>query len=217
MNIAYTNIIWDWNGTLLNDAFACIYAMNIILRKHGLPEMDEKRYMEVFGFPVKEYYKLLGFDFSEVVWEDVAQSFIDIYKDKTMEAELHLNTFETFEKLSEYDIDMHILSACETGMLQKLVNRHKLNNFLRSINGLDNIYAHSKIDVGLKMLKSFNCDLKDCLMVGDTVHDVEVAEVLGIDCVLIEGGYQSKHRLLNTGSPVLENITEVLTFIENKI
>ena len=96
MNIGYKNIIWDWNGTLLNDAFACIYAMNVILRDHGLPQMDETKYMEVFGFPVKEYYKVLGFDFSKVVWEDVAQSFIDIYKDKTMEAELHINTFETF-------------------------------------------------------------------------------------------------------------------------
>ena len=215
MNIDYKNIIWDWNGTLLNDASACIYAMNVILREHGLPQMDETKYMEVFGFPVKEYYKVLGFDFSKVVWEDVAQSFIDIYNDKTMEAELHINTFETFERLSVYDVDMHILSACEIGMLEKLVKKHQLNNFLSSVKGLDNIYAHSKVDVGLELLKSFQCDLKYCLMVGDTIHDVEVSEALGIDCVLIEGGYQSRARLLTTGKPVLQNINEFLALIEN--
>jgi len=214
MNMGYKNIIWDWNGTLLNDAFACIYAMNVILREHDLPQMDEQKYMEVFGFPVKDYYEVLGFDFAKVIWEDVAQSFIDIYRDKTMEAELHINTIETFEKLSEYDIDMHILSACETSMLNKLVKKHKLNDFLNSVTGLDNIYAHSKVDVGIEMLKSLNCDLKGCLMVGDTIHDVEVSEALGIDCILIAGGYQSKDRLLNTGKPVLENIAEVLAFIE---
>jgi phosphoglycolate phosphatase len=213
MNIEYKNIIWDWNGTLLDDAFACIYAMNIILREHGLPEMDKERYMEVFGFPVKKYYEELGFDFSKVVWEDLAQHFISNYTDKTFEAELHNTTFETFEILSKYDIDMHILSACESRMLESLVKKHKLDVFLKSVTGLDNIYAHSKVDVGMGMLDTIDCDLKDCLMVGDTIHDVEVSAALGIDCILVEGGYQSKKRLLATGKPVLKNVKDVLNFI----
>ncbi|MDA3799514.1 MAG: HAD family hydrolase [Kiritimatiellae bacterium] len=213
MNIAYKNIIWDWNGTLLDDAFACIYAMNILLREHGLPEMDEKRYMQVFGFPVKDYYELLGFDFSEVVWDDLANHFISIYKDKTLEADLHSGTVETFEFINDSNVDMHILSASESQMLDDMIKKHKLDGLVKSVTGLDNIYASSKIDVGKSMLESLGCDPSLCLMVGDTIHDVEVAEALGIDCVLVEGGYQSRERLSSTGKPVFKNIKEVLTYI----
>ena len=33
----YTNIIWDWNGTLLDDAWLCVDVMNGMLKEHGLP------------------------------------------------------------------------------------------------------------------------------------------------------------------------------------
>ncbi len=57
------SIIWDWNGTLLNDLDLCISAINVLLGKRELPLLNRQTYKAVFSFPVKDYYKAVGFRF----------------------------------------------------------------------------------------------------------------------------------------------------------
>ena len=61
MNIKH--IVWDWNGTLLDDLWLSIKAINIVLKRHNLPQVNDKKYLNLFIFPVIEYYKKLGFNF----------------------------------------------------------------------------------------------------------------------------------------------------------
>jgi phosphoglycolate phosphatase len=53
-------------------------------------------------------------------------------------------------------------------------------------------------------------DSKEIIMVGDTVHDSEVAEAMAIDCVLVEHGHVSRKRLEKTGRKVISNLNEFL-------
>ena len=48
-------IIWDWNGTLMDDSAASLRAMNKVLEKYGLERLSNKRYMDIFTFPVVDY------------------------------------------------------------------------------------------------------------------------------------------------------------------
>ena len=57
----YKHIIWDWNGTLLDDRWLCVEGINQALVKRDLPPISEDRYRKIFTFPVKEYYKKLGY------------------------------------------------------------------------------------------------------------------------------------------------------------
>jgi phosphoglycolate phosphatase len=52
---SYRHIIWDWNGTLLDDVDYSVGVMNILLRRRGLPALDRARYHVVFDFPVRDY------------------------------------------------------------------------------------------------------------------------------------------------------------------
>ena len=49
-----TTVIWDWNGTLLDDAPVCVAAINDMLRERSLPQLSAERYQEIFCFPVSE-------------------------------------------------------------------------------------------------------------------------------------------------------------------
>ncbi len=49
-------------------------------------------------------------------------------------------------------------------------------------------------------------------MIGDTIHDNEVAAELGIRCVLVAGGHQSENRLRSTGTFVISRLKELKTF-----
>ena len=75
-------IIWDWNGTILDDAGVCKTIANIMLEERGIPTLpDMDAYRAVFGFPIKAYYEKMGYRFGpgDEPYEHVADEFIVWY------------------------------------------------------------------------------------------------------------------------------------------
>jgi len=73
------NIIWDWNGTMLNDAQYCVTCMNKVLTKRDMRLIDISDYRTHFTFPVKDYYEAIGFNFKLEDFEVPAMEFINEY------------------------------------------------------------------------------------------------------------------------------------------
>lgn len=217
-----TDIIWDWNGTLLNDLHYCIDTINILLGKRNLPLLDHNRYREVFSFPVKEYYRQIGFDFNTEDFEGPAAEFTDLYRSKVKACPLHDEAKNVLHFFKQKRVRQFVLSAMEQEMLELTLRQKGIYNFFYGIAGLDDHYAVSKIDTGYQLLNEYQILPGNALMIGDTTHDFEVAKALGVRCVLISDGHQSEKRLRETGAPVLnslgdltkEKMLEVLGFIE---
>ena len=62
-------------------------------------------------------------------------------------------------------------------------------------------------------MRELSFEPSEVVLVGDTVHDHEVAEEMGIDCILIEGGHHPSHRLAATGAPVVTSLADVAAFV----
>ena len=90
------------------------------------------------------------------------------------------------------------------------IRYQKIFDYFEAVAGLDHHYATSKIERGEELIRKYNIPKKKTIMIGDTIHDFEVAEKLGIPCVLIANGHQSEERLRSTGSPVISDLTELL-------
>ena len=85
----YKHIIWDWNGTLLDDRWLCVDGINNGLMKRGLTPITEETYRNVFTFPVKNYYENLGFDFKKEPFEVAGDEFVNFYGQNFYRAKLH--------------------------------------------------------------------------------------------------------------------------------
>ena len=48
----YNHIVWDWNGTLLDDRWLCIEAINFVLKSREMRLVSTKEYRDLFCFPV---------------------------------------------------------------------------------------------------------------------------------------------------------------------
>ena len=73
-------ILWDWNGTLLDDVQLCEDALNRLLARFGYPQRyDREQYRAIFGFPVQDYYARAGFDFARHSFDELARSFMEDY------------------------------------------------------------------------------------------------------------------------------------------
>lgn len=192
------HVIWDWNGTLLNDVQACVDSINRMLSKRNLPNITIKEYRDIFDFPVKSYYSRLGFDLENEDWDAIANEFHQHYAKFSPTAELRPGITDTLKSIAKQGLPMSVLSASEIKILERMLRAHDIRPFFQHVFGLNNLYAASKLDRGRLLLQDLQISPECVLMVGDTNHDYDVAHELGMQCVLITGGHQSKPRLNHT-------------------
>ena len=205
-----TGIIWDWNGTLLNDTELCINSINTLLRNRNIPVIDITLYKEVFSFPVKEYYKAIGFDFEKEDFSIPAHQFIDLYTRGFDGCPLQKSAVEVLSFFQNKGIRQFVLSAMEHEMLEKTLEKKGIAHFFEGVAGLHDHYAVSKTGQGKNLIQSFGIDTTKSWLIGDTIHDYEVAGELAVKCLLIADGHQSSERLRQTGARVLPGLEHLL-------
>jgi phosphoglycolate phosphatase len=209
----YTHIIWDWNGTLLDDAWLCVDIMNGMLASRGLRLRTVEDYRSIFDFPVKDYYEKLGYDFTKEPFSDVGMEFMILYNQRQKESFLHSGVREVLPLFSQKGYKQFILSAREENELVTETRDLGVDQFFSGIYGLDDHYAHGKNDVGARMLKEIRVSSEKLVFFGDTCHDAEVAEELGIDCILIPNGHNSMERLEALQLPIVSSLLELKTML----
>ena len=203
------NIIWDFNGTLLNDLDICIDSINTLLERRNLSRIDRKRYLEIFTFPVRDYYSIAGFDFEKESFETVAVEFMDLYLDKAPDSPLHKDVKEVLRHFNGKGYRQIILSAMEQEELTKLVRKNGIEPFFERVFGISDHLGGGKLGLAGRAIADTGFIPEQTCLVGDTLHDAEVAEKLGINCILIADGHQSESRLLASGHPVLQSVAEL--------
>jgi phosphoglycolate phosphatase len=205
------SVIWDWNGTLLNDMSVSLNAVNRLLSDRNLEILTAGRYLEIFTFPVRDYYEKLGFDFKKESFDVVAHQFVRIYNQEIRRCGLHIDAVAALQFISRHGMKQYILSAMEQDLLEKTIKYNKIASFFEGMFGLDNNFAVSKVDVGLRLMNQYNLLPEETLLIGDTVHDSDVAKAIGCRCILIANGHQSKKRIETTGATVIKNLAELIS------
>ena len=113
-----------------------------------------------------------------------------------------------------------ILSASNLPVLEQQVTERGVRPYFDRLLGLDNIYARSKVEVGLAYLtelKQRGAVPAQAIMIGDSVHDFEVAQALGVRCVLQTAGHQSAQQLRATGAPVVPDVLAAAQYCLNEL
>jgi phosphoglycolate phosphatase len=209
----YTHIIWDWNGTLLNDNWLCVEVMNTLLVSRHLPLLTLERYRDIFDFPVKAYYEKLGFNFKKESFEIVGMDFMVKYNQRQKECRLHDDAVISLKRIAASGYRQAILSAREQNELRQETIDLGVAGYFDIVDGLEDHYAHGKTDVGSRLLSELDVEKRKILFIGDTCHDAEVAKELEIDCILIPNGHQSKARLRGSGAPIVKSLDKLSGYL----
>ena len=207
------HIIWDWNGTLLDDTQAGVNVINAMLAARGLNEIDVPTYRDIFGFPVVNFYRAIGFPVDSENWDAVAHEFHDRFLADTS-IRLHHHALFALDCFRNAGIGQSILSASEQNMLDAMLAQYGIAHYFECIYGVDNLYGHSKLELGRTLLQRLSADPDAVLLIGDSLHDHEVSQALGVRCLLIAQGHQSRERLARSGAPVLESLADVPAWLQ---
>ncbi len=209
----YTDIVWDFNGTLLDDIRAGIDAVNDMLSRRGLATIDSvESYREMFCFPIIDYYAKVGFDFEkEDYYTVLAPEWVALYMENYKHSTLMPSAKQTLQALAAQGYTQTLLSATELQMLKGQVQDLGLESHFAEIWGLDNIHAGGKIGTALAWREAH--PHAKALFVGDSVHDWEVARAANADCVLYCGGHQSRAQLQVCGCPIIDRLDQLIEFL----
>ena len=166
----YTHLIWDFNGTILDDVRLGIDCVNEMLAVRGLPVIpDEDAYREIFGFPIDDYYRRLGFDFEKEDYDTVlAPEWVAKYLAGEGNCTVMPGVSETIQAVKALGIPQVVLSASDVRQLTGQLERLGLLGEFEEVIGLDNIHARSKKAQALEWMAAHPdaCPL----LVGDTEY-----------------------------------------------
>lgn len=206
-------VIWDWNGTLINDTQICIESMNMLLDKRMMPLLSLDKYLDVFGFPVQDYYKEIGFDFDVEPFEKPALEFIDYYKQFLPKANLFEDVENILIQIKNLGFNQMIVSAMEENALKQSVEVLGISNHFDVIVGIDNHLAKSKAQRAGQKIKELAINRNNMWFIGDTLHDKEVADELGCRCILVAHGHQSAERLRVNDNVVVKSLSRAFDIV----
>lgn len=200
-------VFWDWNGTLLDDVDFTLSCLNWLLARHDYPQRyDLAAYREVFGFPIEDYYRRAGFDFARHPYPVLARRFMDRYNAGVAACAPFAQAAGVLSALAQQGWSQVVLSASRQDYLIEQVSQRGLAGYFTELLGLQDIYGAGKVQRGRDWLQSLDTAPERCVMVGDTLHDAEVAQALGAQCVLYTGGHQSRERLAAACPHVIDRL-----------
>ena len=205
----YDTVIWDFNGTILDDLSMCLKIINSILKEHQLPLLTKKTYLEVFRFPIESYYDDIGLT-ACAPFSELAKIFSEQYVNSVAKMACFSDIAPTVKALTKLGIKQVVISASNHELLIQQMKDLKIAEYFEEILGISDIYAAGKTEIAVNWRKINKLDR--VLWVGDTDHDYEIAKLIRADCVLIARGHVSAERLHKTKALVLDDAQSIVAF-----
>lgn len=207
-------IIWDWNGTLLDDLTVSHRIFNQLMSDRSLPAISLSAFRDLYTHPIIDMYHAIGFPFSP------AYTFDDLCRDWYLESEKQASdvsifadgeeTLRSFHRVGAHQI---IISALNHDILLSQVRQYGVSGYFARISGNDDMRADSKVERSVQVFVESGMPLSRTWVIGDTLHDAAMAQAIGCQCVLVERGYEPKKKLESSGFPVLDSLANACKLI----
>lgn len=210
MVAAVVHLVWDWNGTLLDDLSLVVAATNASLATAGGPVVTAEEHRRDFRRPVADYYGyVLGRPIDAAEFVDLDKAFHAAYADGLVGCPL---TSDALSALATWSGTQSLLSMWFHHELVPTIDRYGLASHFVRVDGL-----RGAIGGGYKAphlaahLAALGVAGPDCVMIGDSVDDAHAAESVGARVILYAGGFTDPDLLVATGHPVVPTLTEAVS------
>jgi len=212
------HIIWDWNGTLLDDAAACAAAVDKLMRRRGMMGETLEGYRSRVRFPVRDYYLQVGFDLEREDYNALCDEFGDAYAETILSAYpdghrhegmacsgIHADAVAVLEESGRLGVTHAIVSASEAGTLKRQVEEYGLTAYFSELVGRDDNHGGTKTHLVQAWVEKCGYGRDQILYIGDTEHDCEAALASGVRAALVSDGHVEELRLRRCRVPVFAN------------
>jgi len=211
------HVVWDWNGTLLDDHHLVVEAFNSVLASVGGPRIDDGFYRDHFRRPLRHMYEVaLDRPVRPEEWPVLDAGFHAAYEagEENLElapgAELALTLLDRNGSLATQSL----LSMARHHHLSAQLERYGIGGAFDLVDGQLEPDDGSKSARLTRHLEALAVeDPSSVVVIGDALDDAHAATVNGARAVLYDGGSHHLADLRATGHPVAGSLLEVLEIL----
>jgi phosphoglycolate phosphatase len=211
----YELLVFDWDGTLIDSAGTIVWCIQSACRDLGLPVPDEARASHVIGLGLHDAlaYAVPGLAPAEY------GRVVERYRKHFLERDAAIPLFDGATAMLEELRDRGHVLAIATGKSRAGLARALDNTGLRSVFAssrcADQCAPKPAPDMLDELMAELGTDEHNTLMIGDTVHDLQMAAHAGVPAVAVSYGAHPEGDL-RALAPLacLESIGELTQWLE---
>lgn len=205
------HLVWDWNGTLLDDLPIVVEAVSRSIAMFGFDPITADDYRDHYTRPVRHFYdNLFGRVVADQEWLRLNATFHDVYFDLAGEADLAPDANEALDLLDEAGWGQSLLSMSPHDWLTVIVERLRITERMALVDGLSGPTGGLKATHMEEHLRLLGIDGDSVVVVGDTPDDVAAARHVGARAVLFHGGSHHIEVLEAEGVPIAETLVDAV-------
>ncbi|MEU8299450.1 HAD hydrolase-like protein [Micromonospora sp. NPDC048909] len=204
------HLVWDWNGTLLNDLSLVVASTNAVFATVGGPTVTADEHRVRFRRPVADYYaEVLGQAVDDEQFGKLDRIFHDAYRSGLTTCEL---AADARDAMAAWPGDQSLLSMWFHEELVPTVHTYGLTRHFVRVDGLRGTVGGDRKAESLRLhLAELDVDGGSVVLIGDSIDDADAAAAVGGRAVLYTGGFTDPARLRASGHPVADTLTEAVT------
>ncbi|MGW0215738.1 HAD family hydrolase [Micromonospora chokoriensis] len=210
MTTAHPHLVWDWNGTLLNDLSLVVSATNVVFASLGGPTVTPDEHRVRFRRPIAEYYaEVLGQAVDADEFGRLDRIFHEAYRTGLTTCEL---AADARTAMAAWPGSQSLLSMWFHEELVPAVHTYGLTGHFTRVDGLRATVGGDRKAESLKLhLAELGVDGSSVVLIGDSIDDADAATAVGGRAVLYTGGFTDPARLRASGHPVADTLTDAVT------
>jgi phosphoglycolate phosphatase-like HAD superfamily hydrolase len=208
---AHSHLVWDWNGTLLDDLPIVIDAVNRSIGAFGVNAITADDYRDHYTRPVRHFYdRIFARPITDEEWLRLNAGFHEAYFEAATHVELAPGAREAMHRLSEAGWTQSLLSMSPHDWLEGIVERLAITETFEMVDGLSGPTGGAKAIHLEEHLDMLEVPGESVVVVGDTPDDVAAARHVGARAILFHGGSHHMEVLVSQGVPIAETIEEAV-------
>jgi phosphoglycolate phosphatase-like HAD superfamily hydrolase len=204
------HVIWDWNGTLVDDLHVVVDAVNVSLAELGEHPIGFDDYRDHYTRPVRVFYeRLLDRTITEEEWLRIDRTFHANYANGLHLVGLTEDAEAAVSAVTAAGATQSILSMWWEDDLLPEVRRHGLDTVMTRVDG--NTREAGETKAGLLEAHLHHLpEGAEPVLIGDATDDAHAAVAAGIPVVLYDGGSHHREALQALGVPIAGTLTRAV-------
>lgn len=211
----YNHIFWDFNGTIIDDVRNALGCVNDLLDRKGRPHITLDDYYNYVETPIIGFYRHI-LPPEELDFEEISRDYHIDYQKRIDDTHLAHGAYELMHSLKAQGVHQYIVTANILDEAQALIRKFGIDDCIDIIIGAENTLAESKTERAKKLFDSLKIDRNDAIFIGDTLHDLETANALGIDCILVSYGHQGRRLLEDHYAFVVDTMDDIRGILQDE-
>ena len=221
----YPLLVFDWDGTLVDSIKRIVTSLQFASKQTLDITVSEKQARNVIGLGLNEAIAKLHPELVEQQYLDKLNNIADTYRqhylyDNTVPAPLFAGVNELLDSLRGDGYTLAISTGKSRIGLEQSINEHQLADYFATTRCAGTGKNENKYKPHPEMLheilKELNFAASQTLMIGDSEHDLKMANNANMQCIGVTHGVHDA-AILEKHNPLicLNNITELSAYLNH--